>query len=113
MAFYSVVVFILGSLLASLVVTVAVPTVNTDDPSLQFLLRPWVMPAANHLILMAFIGLNWSIGSYCLAKAYSVAPVSVVAPFEYTYIILGSAVRISYLVRGTSGDHPDGVGVTH
>ncbi len=96
MSLYSVVVFILGSVVASLLVAVFEPAFNTEDPSLQFLLRPWVVPATTDLLLMIFIGLNWSVGSYCLAKAYSVAPVSVVAPFEYTYIIW--AVLFGFLI---------------
>jgi drug/metabolite transporter (DMT)-like permease len=96
MSFYSVVVFILGSVVASLLVAVFGPVSNPEDPSLQFLLRPWVMPATADLLLMIFIGLNWAVGSYCLAKAYSVAPVSAVAPFEYTYIIW--AVLFGYLI---------------
>jgi S-adenosylmethionine uptake transporter len=96
MSFYSVIVFILGSVIASLLVAVFEPASNPEDPSLQFLLRPWVMPATTDLLLMIFIGLNWAVGSYCLAKAYSVAPVSVVAPFEYTYIIW--AVLFGFLI---------------
>ena len=96
MSLYSVVVFILGSVVASLLVAVFEPTFNPEDLSLQFLLRPWVVPATTDLLLMIFIGLNWSVGSYCLAKAYSVAPVSVVAPFEYTYIIW--AVLFGFLI---------------
>ncbi len=96
MSLYSVVVFILGSIVASLLVAVLDPALNTEDPSLQFLLRPWVLPATTDLLLMMLIGLNWAVGSYCLAKAYSVAPVSVVAPFEYTYVIW--AVLFGFLI---------------
>ncbi|MDH3670398.1 MAG: DMT family transporter [Gammaproteobacteria bacterium] len=96
MSLYSVVVFILGSVVASLLVAVFEPALNTESPSLQFLLRPWVVPAATDLLLMIVIGLNWAVGSYCLAKAYAVAPVSVVAPFEYTYIIW--AVLFGFLI---------------
>ncbi len=96
MSLYSVVVFILGSVVASILVAVIGPAFNPQDPSLQFLLRPWVIPATADLLLLIFIGLNWAVGSYCLAKAYSVAPVSVVAPFEYTYIVW--AVLFGYLI---------------
>lgn len=96
MSLYSIMVFLAGSGLASLVVATFGSSIATNDPSLQFLLRPWVVPATTDLLLVILIGLNWAVGSYCLGKAYSVAPVSVIAPFEYTYIIW--AVLFGFLI---------------
>ena len=44
---------------------------------------------------MVFLGVNAAAGFYCLINAYWAAPASVVAPFEYTYIIW--AVLFGYL----------------
>jgi len=58
--------------------------------SLQFLLRPWVLPSWPDLGLMALCGLIASVGYYCLAQAYRVAAAKVVAPFEYVAVPLGA-----------------------
>jgi S-adenosylmethionine uptake transporter len=84
---YSMAVFLTGSAAASLLVAGFGESFATSDPSAQFLLRPWALPPTIDLILMLFLGVNAAFGFYCLAKAYLMAPVSVVAPFEYTYII--------------------------
>ena len=96
MSLYSMVVFLVGSGLASLMTASFGSLITTDHPSLQFLLRPWVVPAATDLMLMVFLGVNAAVGFYCLAKAYWIAPVSVIAPFEYTYIIW--AVLFGFLI---------------
>lgn len=96
MSLYSMVVFLVGSALASLMIASFGPVIATDHPSLQFLLRPWVVPAATDLMLMVFLGVNAAVGFYCLTKAYWIAPVSVIAPFEYTYIIW--AVLFGFLI---------------
>ena len=87
MSLYSMIVFLLGSGLASLMVATFGSLIETDHPSLQFLLRPWVVLATSDLLLMILLGLNATVGFYCLTKAYWIAPVSVIAPFEYTYVI--------------------------
>ena len=93
---YSMCAFLVGSGIASVFVLAFASTVVTQDASLQFLLRPWVVPEALDCLLMVFLGLNAAAGFYCLINAYWVAPASVVAPFEYTYIIW--AVLFGYLV---------------
>ncbi len=96
MSLYSMMVFLVGSALASLMIASFGSVIATDHPSLQFLLRPWVVPAATDLMLMVFLGVNAAVGFYCLTKAYWIAPVSVIAPFEYTYIIW--AVLFGFLI---------------
>jgi drug/metabolite transporter (DMT)-like permease len=56
-------------------------------PSLEFLLRGWVMPTPFHLLIIASTGLIAALGSWSLTHAYRVAQVNVVAPFEYSSII--------------------------
>lgn len=92
---YSMSAFLIGSSVASLLVLLFAGAVVSDDASLQFLLRPWVVPRPLDGLLMVFLGVNAAAGFYCLIKAYWSAPASVVAPFEYTYIVW--AVVFGYL----------------
>ncbi len=94
-SFYGMLVFVAGSVCASLVVWLLPATLVTDDPSLAFLLRAWVWPAPGDLALMIALGINAAAGFFLLAKAYHVAPVSSVAPFEYTFVLW--AVLFGYL----------------
>lgn len=54
-----------------------------DDPSMQFLLRAWVMPAQDDWAVMIGMGVNAAIIGYCLSQAYRMADAATVAPFEY------------------------------
>ena len=96
MALVSMLVFVLGSGLCSIYVAVFWSDVATVDPALLFLLRPWRMPMAEDLALMVTLGVIATFGFYYLTKAYWIAPISVVAPFEYSYIIW--AVGFGYFI---------------
>jgi S-adenosylmethionine uptake transporter len=61
-----------------------------EHASLQFLLRPWTVPSWPDLGLMGLCGLVSAVGYMCLAQAYRVAPVRVVAPFEYAAVPLAA-----------------------
>lgn len=52
-------------------------------PSIAFLLRAWTMPTLLDWLIMSGLGLVWASAMYLIARAYSTAPASVVAPFEY------------------------------
>jgi len=93
---YSMLAFLIGSTIASALVFAFGGLFITENPSLQFLLRPWVVPGFVDCLLMLFLGVNAAVGFYCLVKAYWISPASVVAPFEYTYIIW--AVLFGYLI---------------
>lgn len=108
--FYSTLAFLIGTCAASLAVFAFGHLVTTDDPSLQFLLRAWVVPKPVDCLLMGFLGMNAAVGFYCLIKAYWVAPASVVAPFEYTYVIW--AVAFGYLIWSEVPEVTTIVGVT-
>lgn len=99
---YAMFAFIAGSVTASLLVTFFAPVFladpAADNPALQFLLRPWSVPPPVDGLLMLFLGFNTALAFYCMARAYRETPVSVVAPFEYTYIIW--AVLFGYLIWG-------------
>ena len=63
-----------------------------------FLAGSWQTPELKPLMLMLVCGVLAGIGFFSLAKAYSVAPVSSVAPIEYTYLVW--ALALGFLVFG-------------
>ena len=52
-------------------------------PSIAFLFRAWAVPTLLDGVIISGLGLVWAGGMYFMARAYSVALASVVAPFEY------------------------------
>ncbi len=56
---------------------------GNDHPSLEFLLRGWVMPQTEDWLLLGLCAAIATCGFYCLSQGYRVAPASVAAPFEY------------------------------
>ena len=82
MAYYSSLFYLVAAaILAPLVIAVG-PTPNAP-PSIAFLFHAWTMPTLLDLIVMSGLGLVWAGGMYFMARAYSLALASVVAPFEY------------------------------
>jgi len=82
MAYYSSLFYLVAAfILAPLAIAVG-PTPNAP-PSIAFLFHAWAMPTLLDLIVMAGLGLVWAGGMYFMARAYSLALASVVAPFEY------------------------------
>lgn len=94
---YSMLTFFLASVVTSVFTTLHGPD-ESIHASFAFLFREWVWPPLSDLSLMLALGVIASIGFFCLVKAYSIAPMSVVAPFEYTYIIW--AILFGYLIWG-------------
>ena len=92
---YTTAVFAVGSIFAATLIFVMGWQPGSDNPSLQFMLRSWNWSLSIDLSLMIGIGLTFTVGMYCLTKAYCTAPASIVAPFEYTYILW--AVLFGYL----------------
>jgi len=86
MAYYSSFVYLIAAfILAPLVMMIGeIPGVH---PSVAFLFRTWTIPARLDLFIMAGLGLVWAAGMYFVARAYSLAPASVVAPFEYAPLL--------------------------
>jgi drug/metabolite transporter (DMT)-like permease len=82
MAYYSSLVYLVATfILAPLVIFVG--DVPDAHPSVAFLFRLWAMPSLFDWAIMSGLGLVWAGGMYFIARAYSVALASVVAPFEY------------------------------
>lgn len=75
---------------------------ESAHPSMQFLLRGWVVPEGVELLMIASTGLVAAIGSWLLTNAYRLAEANVVAPFEYTTIVW--AVLAGFLVWGEVPD---------
>jgi drug/metabolite transporter (DMT)-like permease len=59
---------------------------GSGDPSLEFLLRAWVVPPASDLGVMAFIGVASAVGGYAIGQAYRLSEAALVAPIEYAAI---------------------------
>jgi S-adenosylmethionine uptake transporter len=81
MAYYSSLVYVLATAVMA-PLTLAVGQVDAH-PSVAFLFRAWSMPTLLDWAVMSGLGLVWASGMYLMARAYSLAPASVVAPFEY------------------------------
>ncbi|MBT6277067.1 MAG: DMT family transporter [Chromatiales bacterium] len=75
-----------------------------DDPSLQFLLRAWVVPSTYDAGVMVLVGIIHGASSYLLTQAYRSAAPSVVAPFEYTALPLAAGLGFFAF-----GQLPDGL----
>lgn len=83
MSYYSSLVYVVATMVLVPVVW-WIGDIPDAHPSVAFLLRPWVMPTLPDVLLMAGLGVIWAAGMYVVARAYSEAPASVIAPFEYT-----------------------------
>ncbi len=83
MAYYSSLVYLVATAVLTPIVLAIGETPNAH-PSFVFLMHAWVMPSLNDWLIMSGLGFIWAGGMYLNARAYSEAPASVVAPFEYS-----------------------------
>jgi len=72
------------------------------NPTLDFLLRQWIWPTPDDLMLMVLSGFLVAIAGYLVSQAYRLSEAAVIAPFEY--ISLPLAVFWGYHLWG---DLPD------
>lgn len=86
MAYYSSLVYLVLSFILAPLARV-VGEIPNAHPSIAFLLRAWTTPTLLDGAIMAGLGLIWAGGMYFVARAYSLAPASIVAPFEYTPLL--------------------------
>ncbi len=63
---------------------------DPGSPSLEFLVRPWAVPGALDLLLLAACGPIAAIGMVLLTQAYRMADAHFVTSFEYTGILWAS-----------------------
>lgn len=87
MTYFSSLVYLAASLaLAPLAIAVGE---RPDAPaSIAFLFRAWIVPTPLDGAVIAGLGLVWAAGMYFVARAYSQAPASAVAPFEYATLLI-------------------------
>ncbi len=81
-SFYTSLVY-LGATLILAPIVISMGDFPGAHPSIAFLLHAWAVPSPVDLLVMSSLGLIWAGGMYCIARAYSLSPASVVAPFEY------------------------------
>ena len=72
------------------------PAPATDNATLQGVFQGWVMLQATDWWLLLLAGAIFMVALLCITQAYRIAVVSVVAPFEYVYILWASLV--GYLI---------------
>lgn len=82
MAYFSSLVYLVAALMLAPLPAV-VGKMPAAHPSIAFVIRAWSTPAYLDLAIMAGLGLVWAGWMYFMARAYSVAQASVIAPFEY------------------------------
>jgi drug/metabolite transporter (DMT)-like permease len=83
MAYYSSLVYLVATAVLTPIV-LAIGETPDAHPSFVFLMQAWVMPSLRDWLIMSGLGFIWAGGMYFNARAYSEAPASVVAPFEYS-----------------------------
>lgn len=108
MTLFSVIFFILGGGVLGLVFS-GLQTAS-PHPSLAFLYRDWVAPAAMDWLLLMVLGCTSGAGFFALSQAYRLAEASVVTPFEYTY--LPWAILWGYLMFGALPGVSTWIGLT-
>lgn len=86
MAYYSSLVYLVISLVLAPLASL-VGEVPGAHPSIAFVFRAWTLPSLLDWAIMAGLGLVWAGGMYFVARAYSLAQASVVAPFEYAPLL--------------------------
>jgi drug/metabolite transporter (DMT)-like permease len=86
MAYYSSLVYLVIAFILAPLASVA-GEIPDAHPSIAFLFRTWITPTLLDWVIMSGLGLVWAGGMYFIARAYSVAQASVVAPFEYTPLL--------------------------
>ena len=89
MAYFSTLVY----MMAAVILTPLTLMVGEDagmHPSIAFLFRSWSVPPFTDWLIISSLGIIWASGMYFIARAYSTADVSVVAPFEYVGLVIST-----------------------
>ena len=82
MAYFSSLVYLSAAMILT-PLAIATGEIPDAHPSIAFFLRSWAMPTMLDGVIMAGLGLVWAGWTYFMARAYSLAQASEVAPFEY------------------------------
>lgn len=86
MAYFSSLVYLVAAI-ALAPLSALVGEQQGADASLAFLFRAWTVPTLFDAGIMAGLGLIWAAGMTFVARAYSMAPASIMAPFEYLALL--------------------------
>jgi drug/metabolite transporter (DMT)-like permease len=86
-AFYTTAFYLVASALIGLAIGRG-ELASGGHASLEFLLRPWVLPNGTDLGLLVLIGLVAGVGFYLFSQAYRVTRATAVVPFEYVAVPL-------------------------
>ncbi len=71
---------------------------GSGHPAVEFVLRAWQWPQGFDLVIICITGLASAVGAYLISQAYRLSEAGLVAPFEYTVLVL--AVFWGYLIWG-------------
>lgn len=82
MVFYIQMMFIIATLILGLVMGDG-KFAGSDNLSLDFLFRAWVIPTSTDLPFILALGVFASVGGYFISQAYRMGEAALVAPFEY------------------------------
>ena len=63
---------------------------GSGHPSLEFLFRAWVMPTGHDVMLFFVAGFASGAGGYLITQAYRRSEAGLVAPFEYSSLVLAA-----------------------
>jgi len=88
MSFYQNATYFLGAL-AIAGICAALGLTKLGHPSLDFLVRPWVVPTTRDLIMMGACGVIAAVAMSLLTQAYRLAEANHVTVFEFTGMIWG------------------------
>jgi len=61
---------------------------GSDNEALEFFLRPWALPPITDGLIMLALGGVSACAGYLIAQAYRGTDAGLVAPFEYTALVL-------------------------
>ena len=82
---------------------------GSENASLAFLFRPWVMPATADLWAFIATGVAVGIGGLMMSQAYRISEAALIAPFEY--IGMPMAIFWGVVVFGTWPDRTAWIGI--
>ena len=82
---------------------------DPSQPTLYFLLRPWIVPPFKDLLIMFGIGILSGMGAYCISQAYRITKAGFIAPFEY--VALPLSIFWSIVVFGEWPDFVSWIGI--
>ena len=82
---------------------------GTNDPATEFIFRAWIVPSLEMTAVIFVAGIGSAVGGYCISQAYRHSSASLVAPFEYSTLVL--AVFWGYSLWGELPGFLSSVGI--